>query len=143
MSKRILVKMTGDVTLPEKFIIGDWIDLRAARSYKYGVGETFCIDLGIAVKLPEGYEAHILPRSSMFKNHGIIQTNGMGIVDETYCGDDDIWMLPVYSLQPGVVEHNERICQFRIMKKMKHVEFVEVDALESPNRGGFGSSGRL
>lgn len=121
---------------------GDWIDLRAAREYKLFSGEFYLIDLGISIKLPEGYEAHIVPRSSSFKNWGIIQTNGIGIIDNSYYGEDDIWMMPVLATKGADIHVNDRVCQFRIVKKMpNNISINTVEHLDTENRGGFGSTG--
>lgn len=121
---------------------GDWIDLRAAKEYKLFSGEFYLIDLGISIKLPEGYEAHIVPRSSSFKNWGIIQTNGIGIIDNSYCGEDDVWMMPVLATKGADIHVNDRVCQFRIVKKMpNNISINTVEHLDTQNRGGFGSTG--
>ena len=120
----------------------DWIDLRAAERVELKAGEFKLIPLGIAMQLPKGYEAHIVPRSSTFKNYGIIQTNHMGVVDESYCGDNDQWHMPVYALRDTVIHVNDRICQFRIMEHQPKIVFEEVEALSAPDRGGFGSTGK-
>lgn len=119
----------------------DWIDLRAAETVTLGKGEFKTISLGISVQLPEGYEAHLAPRSSTFKNFGLIQTNGVGVIDESYCGDDDLWMMPVIAVKDTKVEKGDRICQFRILEKMKNITIKEVDSLNNANRDGFGSTG--
>lgn len=125
----------------EKISIGDWIDLRAAEEVKLDANQFRLISLGVSIKLPEGYEAHIVPRSSTFKNFGIIQTNHCGIVDNSYSGDNDIWRFPAYSLRPTVIHKNDRICQFRIVKCQPEIQFEEVDELDSVDRGGFGTTG--
>lgn len=125
----------------EKIAIGDWIDLRAAEDVKMSGGNSTLISLGVAMKLPEGYEAHIVPRSSTFEKYHIIQTNHMGIIDNSYSGDGDVWKMPVLAFQETQIHKNDRICQFRIVKRMPDVEFVEVDLLEGEDRGGFGSTG--
>lgn len=119
----------------------DWIDLRAAETIDFKTGEFKLIPLGIAVKLPEGYEAHVAPRSSTFKNFGLLQVNGVGVVDSSYCGDRDEWFVPMLATRPVTVEAGDRICQFRIMKKQPELELREVEHLGSPDRGGFGSTG--
>lgn len=121
---------------------GDWIDLRAAEDVELKKGEFKLISLGVSMKLPEGYEAHIVPRSSTFKNFGIIQTNHCGIIDNTYCGDDDIWKFPAYALRDTVIKKNDRICQFRIVNNQPQLTFTTVERLDGENRGGFGSTGR-
>lgn len=120
---------------------GDWIDLRAAKTVELKKGEFALIPLGIGMILPQGYEAHIVPRSSTFKNFKIIQTNHFGIIDQSYSGDDDQWMFPAYALEDTIINKNERICQFRITQKQPEITFVEVNKLNNDNRGGFGSTG--
>lgn len=122
---------------------GDWVDLRAAETKSLKAGERAIISLGVSMRLPEGYEAHIVPRSSTFKNWGIIQTNGMGIIDNSYSGDGDVWGMPVLAMRDTTINENDRICQFRIMQKMAPVEICEVEHLEGENRGGFGSTGTV
>lgn len=120
---------------------GDWIDLRAAETISLKKGEFKLIPLGIGMILPEGYEAHVVPRSSTYKNFKIIQTNHQGVIDESYCGDNDQWMFPAYALEDTIIKKNERICQFRIMQKQPEINFITVDKLNDNNRGGFGSTG--
>ena len=119
----------------------DWIDLRARETFVLRKGEYLCIPLGVAIQLPNGYEAHIVPRSSTFKKWGVIQTNSMGVIDETYCGDSDEWSMPVLAMRDTVINKGDRICQFRIMKHQPDFEFEVVEALKNPNRGCFGSTG--
>ena len=119
----------------------DWYDLRAAESVSIKKGEFTLVPLGVAMKLPRGYEAHVVPRSSTFKNYGIIQTNGVGIIDNSYCGDNDQWFMPVYATRDTSIEFNDRICQFRIVKKQPVIDFNKVFHLIGRNRGGFGSTG--
>lgn len=120
---------------------GDWIDLRAAETVTMKKGEFRLIPLGVAMQLPAGWEAHVLPRSSTFKNFGIIQANSMGVIDNSYCGDNDWWFYPAIALRDTVINKNDRICQFRIMENQPQVEFETVEALEGADRGGFGSTG--
>ncbi len=120
----------------------DWIDLRAAEDVVLSKGEFRLIPLGVAMELPKGYEAHIVPRSSTFKNFGIIQTNHMGVVDESYCGDDDQWYMPVFAVRDTRIHANDRICQFRLMEHQPPVSFVETQSLGNKDRGGFGSTGK-
>lgn len=121
--------------------IGDWIDLRSAETVCLYKGEKALLRLGVAMKLPDGYEAILAPRSSTFKNYGIIQTNGIGIIDSTYCGNNDEWMMPVLATREIMIHKNDRICQFRIQKKQPTIKFVVVDKLGDEDRGGFGSTG--
>lgn len=119
----------------------DWIDLRAAEDITLKAGTFQLIPLGVAMKLPKGYEAHIVPRSSTFKNFGIIQTNHQGVVDETYCGDGDQWFFPAYAMRDTEIKTNDRICQFRIIEHQPVLQFDEVAALTDEDRGGIGSTG--
>ena len=119
----------------------DWIDLRAAKDVELKAGEFKLIPLGIAMKLAKGYEAHVVPRSSTFKNFGIIQVNSMGVIDGTYCGDNDQWHFPAYALRDTKISINDRICQFRIMENQPNLEFEEVAKLDEKDRGGFGTTG--
>ena len=120
----------------------DWIDLRAAKEVELKKGEFALIPLGVAMELPAGYEAHVVPRSSTFKNFGVIQTNSMGVIDETYCGDNDQWFFPAYALRDTVIHVNDRICQFRIMEHQPALDFEETDVLGNEDRGGHGSTGK-
>lgn len=120
----------------------DWIDLRAAENVKLEQGEYKLIPLGVAMELPKGYEAHIVPRSSTFKNYGIIQTNHQAVIDNSYCGDNDQWYMPVYAMRDTQIHINDRICQFRIMKIQPEIIFNEVEHLGGEERGGFGSTGK-
>lgn len=120
----------------------DWIDLRAAERVELKAFEFKLINLGVAMQLPDGYEAHIVPRSSTYKNFGLIQANSMGIVDESYCGPNDWFYFPAIALRDTVIEPNDRICQFRIEKHQPTVVFNEVKFLENEDRGGIGSTGK-
>lgn len=144
MMKNIRIKYFTDKIEKLTYIDGksDWIDLRAAKDMELKAGEYAMIPLGVAMKLPEGYEAHIVPRSSTYKNYGLIQTNHMGVVDESYCGDNDQWHMPVYALRDTMIHVNDRVCQFRIMEHQPKIVFEEVEALDAPDRGGFGSTGK-
>ena len=119
----------------------DWIDLHAAEDVTLRAGEFRLIPLGVALALPEGYEAHITPRSSTFRRYGLLQTNSMGVVDGSFCGDGDQWHMPVYATRDVTIAKNARICQFRIMENQPPLTFTQVDRLEGPDRGGFGSTG--
>ncbi|MBQ9330539.1 MAG: deoxyuridine 5'-triphosphate nucleotidohydrolase [Oscillibacter sp.] len=120
----------------------DWIDLCASEDVTMTAGEFRLIPLGVAIALPEGYEAHLVPRSSTFKNYGILQTNSMGVVDFTYRGDGDQWRMPAYATRDVTIPKGSRIAQFRIMRNQPRLRFTRVDRLEGPDRGGFGSTGR-
>lgn len=121
---------------------GDWIDLRSAIDISLKKGDFALIPLGVGMVLPDGYEAHIVPRSSTFKNWKIIQTNSVGIIDNSYSGENDQWMMPVYAVEDTEIKKNDRICQFRILKKMPALEIQEVEHLNDVSRGGFGSTGK-
>lgn len=142
--KNIKIKYLNSEIEKLRYIEGksDWVDLRAAAKIELKAGEFKLIPLGIAMELPKGYEAHIVPRSSTFKNFGIIQTNHCGIVDETYCGDNDQWFFPAYALRDTVIEVNDRICQFRIFEHQPELMFEEVTSLDNADRGGIGSTGK-
>ena len=139
----IKIKYFADVE-PIQFIAGksDWYDLRAAEDVEMKAGEYRLIKLGVGMQLPKGYEAHVAPRSSTFKNYGIIQANSVGVIDETYCGDNDQWMYPAIALRDTKIRKNDRICQFRIMEHQPPIEFRVVDKLGDTNRGSFGSTGK-
>ena len=152
----IKIKYFNDeLTRVEKIAKGNWIDLRAAQDVTLKAGEFKLIPLGIAMELPLGYEAHVVPRSSTFKNYGIIQTNHQGVIDgystddegnpipgTGYCGNDDQWFMPVYALRDTEIHLNDRICQFRIMEQQPEISFEEVSELTGVNRGGHGSTGK-
>ena len=120
---------------------GDWIDLRADENVCMSAGEFKIISLGVSMKLPDGYEAQIVPRSSTFKRWGILQVNSIGVIDNQYCGENDVWGFPALAIRSTSINKGDRICQFRIVKKMDPVVFTEVDHMEDPSRGGFGSTG--
>ena len=130
-----------DLTRIEPIAIGDWIDLRSAEHITLKSGDSAMISLGISMKLPKGYEAHVAPRSSTYKNFGVIVSNSFGIIDNSYCGNEDIWRLPVIAIRDTEINLNDRICQFRIVKKQPVIQFEEVNQLDGENRGGFGSTG--
>ena len=142
--EKIRIKYFSDEIEHLTYIDGksDWIDLRASETVELKAGEFALIPLGVAMELPKGYEAHIVPRSSTFKNYGIIQTNSCGIVDGSYCGDEDMWRMPVYAVRDTRIEKNDRIWQFRIVENQPKIEFEEVAHLDNQNRGGFGSTGK-
>ena len=119
----------------------DWIDLPPSEEVELKAGEYKMIPLGVAMELPDGYEAHIAPRSSTFKNWGLLQTNSVGVVDGSYCGDNDMWRMPVYATRDTVIHVNDRVAQFRIMKNQPRISFEEVKSLGHADRGGFGSTG--
>ena len=143
MSKVIEIKYFDDeIEKIKKIDKGDWIDLRAAEEVELKAGEFKLISLGIGMKLPDGYEAHIAPRSSTFKTWGVLQTNSVAVIDNSYCGENDIWKYPVYATKDVTIHKNDRICQFRIVKKQPSIEFIEVEHLEENSRGGVGSTGK-
>lgn len=119
----------------------NWVDLHAAENVTMKAGEFRWIPLGVAMKLPEGYEAHVVPRSSTYKRFGILQANGIGIIDGSYCGDHDQWFFPAIAMRDTEIHVNDRICQFRIMENQPELRFAETERLEAQDRGGFGSTG--
>lgn len=141
--ENIEIKYHDDELVKLNYIDGksDWIDLRSAEDVVLKKGEFKLISLGVSMKLPKGYEAHIVPRSSTFKNFGIIQVNSVGIIDYSYSGDKDIWKYPVLATRDTEIHKNDRICQFRIVENQPMIIFNEVIKLDDTNRGGFGSTG--
>ena len=139
----IKIKYHSDAIDKLTYIDGksDWIDLRCAEEVEFKAGDFKLINLGVSMKLPEGYEAHVAPRSSTFKNFGLLQANSIGIIDNSYSSDEDIWRWPALAMRDTVVHVNDRICQFRIVKKQPNIEFMEVEHLGGTVRGGFGSTG--
>ncbi|MBP5608829.1 MAG: dUTP diphosphatase [Lachnospiraceae bacterium] len=141
---KIKIKYFSDKIEKLRYIEGksDWIDLRSAEDISLKKGEFKLVPLGVGMQLPAGYEAHVVPRSSTFKNFGIIQTNHCGVIDESYSGDNDQWFMPVLAVRDTEIHINDRICQFRIMEHQPVVEFEETEHLEGTDRGGFGSTGK-
>ncbi|SER99944.1 dUTP diphosphatase [Lachnobacterium bovis] len=141
--EKILIKYFSDEIEKLTYIEGksDWIDLRVSEEVELKKGDFKLIPLGVAMKLPKGYEAHLVPRSSTFKNFGLIQTNSMGVIDGTYCGNNDMWRMPVLATKDVTLHVNDRICQFRIVKNQPEIVFEQTDQLSDEDRGGFGSTG--
>lgn len=142
-SKIIKIKYFTNIDKIKSISKGDLIDLRAAQDIEMKKGEFKLIPLGVAMQIPEGYKANVYPRSSTYKNFGIILANSVGQIDESYCGDQDEWMFPAIALRDTVIHKNDRICQFEIQKKQPKIVFEEVDKLWNKNRGGIGSTGKL
>lgn len=140
--KKIKIKYLRNITKIERISVGDWIDLRAAEDVVIKAGEYKAIPLGIAMELPKGYEALVAPRSSTFKNHGVLLANSIGIIDESYNGDNDEWNFLAYAVRDTMILKNDRICQFRIIKHQPGIKFIEVERLGNEDRGGIGSTGR-
>ena len=136
MTKTIKIKYFTDKIEKLAYIGGksDWVDLRSAEDVTLKKGEFKLIPLGIAMELPKGYEAHVVPRSSTYKNFGVIQTNHMGVIDETYCGDNDQWFMPVLAMRDTRIHVNDRICQFRIMEHQPELVFEETEILGQERR---------
>ena len=132
---------SDDLPRLQKTSKGDWIDLYCAQTMTLHAGEYALVPLGVSMQLPEGYEARTAPRSSTFKRWGILQANSVGVIDNSYCGTNDEWKLPVYATRDTVLEKGDRICQFRVMRKMDKPELVTVEHLDNASRGGFGSTG--
>lgn len=137
----IKIRYLCDIEKIRKIPQGDWIDLRAAQNVKMKKGEFTLIPLGIAMELPVGFEAHMAPRSSTYKNFKIIQANSVAVIDESYRGDNDQWFYPAIALEDTVIHKNDRIAQFRIMMKQPELNFIEVATLANEDRGGLGSTG--
>ena len=131
----------ADITPIEQEESSSWIDLRAAETVAMQQGESRRISLGVSMELPEGYEAQIAPKNSTFSNWGLLMTNGMGIISPGYHSDKDIWAIPVYATKNTVINKNDRICQFRIVKKQPKIDFITANTLGNKDRGGFGSTG--
>nr|DAW09243.1 MAG TPA: dUTPase [Caudoviricetes sp.] len=141
--KKVKIKYHDDEVSPIKNIsVGDWIDLASNTEVKYKKGDTVVIDLGVAMELPHGFEAHLLPRSSTFQNTGLILTNSMGIIDNSYCGDNDYWCAKFYATRDGEIEKGQRLLQFRIVENQPTVLFSKVMHLGNADRGGYGSTGK-
>ncbi len=137
----IKIKYVTDIKPIEVSKVGDWIDLRSAKDMDLEPLDFAYIPLGVCMQIPKGYTAIIAPRSSTFKKWGIIQTNSIGVIDESYCGDNDEWCLPVFALRRTHIHKNDRICQFRLIKKTEQVDFIRVKTLGNADRGGLGSTG--
>lgn len=137
----VKIKYHADIEKIAHIEQGDWVDLRAAEDVEMKTGDYKLISLGVGFKLPEGYEAHVVPRSSTFKTWGILQTNSMGVIDNSYSGNGDIWRFPAYATRNTVIKKNDRICQFRIQQIQPKFTLTEVDNLDNVSRGGFGSTG--
>lgn len=125
----------------KKISQGDWIDLYTYEQVTGKVGDFKLIDLGVAMQLPKGYEAIMAARSSTFKKYGIIQTNAIGVFDNSYCGDNDWWLFAAYFTQNVIIPTGTRIAQFRIQKCQPNLEFIAVESLGNKDRGGIGSTG--
>lgn len=139
----IRIKYMRGVRKVERFNVGDWIDLRAAEDVTMKAGEFKLIPLGVAMELPEGFEALVAPRSSTFKKMHILLANSIGIIDESYKGDNDEWHFPAYAVKDTIIHKDERICQFRIIQHQPLIHLMEVDHLGNADRGGIGSTGRM
>lgn len=141
-TKDVKVKyFTDKIDRLEKIEQGSWVDLRVAEDVEMEAGEFRLLPLGVAMQLPEGYEAIVAPRSSTYKKWGIIQANSIGVIDFSYQGDSDQWLFPAIALVDTKIPRNTRICQFRIQKEQPKLTFITVDHLDNPDRGGIGSTG--
>lgn len=139
----IKIKYLKDVIPCEIYTEGDWVDLRCAESMMIKKGEYKAIPLGVAMELPEGYGAIVAPRSSLFGRFGLLCANSFGVIDHSYCGDNDEWHFLVYATKQTFLFKNERICQFRLVELPKKICFQEVQKLGNADRGGIGSTGRM
>lgn len=143
-TKTIKIKYhDDDIIRIEKIAKSDWIDLRTAQDTLLEAGQFKMIPLGVSMELPEGYEALVIPRSSTFKKYGVLLSNSIGLIDEAYKGDGDIWQFPAYATREVFIPKNTRICQFRIIEHQPEIEFEEVFVLGNGDRGGFGSTGEI
>ena len=131
----------AELPVPEHKSWGDWVDLRAAETVEMKQGEFRIISLGVSMRLPNSYEANVVPRSSTFKNFGVLMANSFGVIDNNYCGNDDVWGFPAIAMRDTVINKGDRIAQFRIVQRQPKLVFAKVDDLNSKNRGGFGSTG--
>ena len=136
----VFVKRHSDIPMPKTGPMGDWVDLRAAKSYHIRQGDSGIIKLGVSMKLPSGYGAILVARSSLFKRTGLLQSNAIGVIDNSYCGDDDEWGFPYYATRETRINKGDRICQFMVYPIQPELYFIEVDGLSGENRGGFGST---
>ena len=141
--KKIRIKYLRDIKKIERFNTGDLIDLRAAETVTMKAGEYKEIPLGVAMELPKGYEAWVVPRSSTFKKYGVLLVNSVSIIDESYKGDNDEWNFLAYAVRDTTIHKNERICQFRIVAHQPLIHLEEVETLGNADRGGIGSTGRV
>ena len=139
----VKVKTRDDLVSPIKhFSVGDWVDLASNTDVEYKAGDTVVIDFGVAMELPKGFEAHLLPRSSTFQNTGLLLTNSMGIIDNSFCGDNDYWGAKFYATKDGKIEKGQRLCQFRILENQPSIHLEKVEKLGNEDRGGYGSTGK-
>jgi dUTP pyrophosphatase len=120
---------------------GGCIDLYNYNDLTLKRGEFGFIDFGIAIELPQGYDAIILPRSSTFKKYGLLLTNSAGYIDNSYNGDNDYWLGCVYATRDIQIPAGTRCFQFRLVKTQPSLQIVSVDSLGNEDRSGFGSSG--
>lgn len=142
IEKEIKVKyFDPEIEKLEKISKGDWIDLRCARDVELWPGDYKLIPLGVGMILPDGYEAHVLPRSSTPSKFGIMIANSMGVIDNSYSGDNDQWHFPAIAIRRTTIKKGDRIAQFRIVKNQPIIKITEVDHLNDTDRGGFGSTG--
>lgn len=142
MMEKIKIKyFDNEIDKIEKISKGDLIDLRAAETVEMKKGDFKLIKLGVGMKLPEGYKANVYPRSSTYKNFGIILANSVGQIDNSYSGDKDEWRFPAIAMRDTIIHKNDRICQFEIQKIQPEIEFIEVEHLDEESRGGIGSTG--
>lgn len=139
----IKIKYLRDIEPITEIKSGDWIDLRCAETATLEAGQHALIPLGVAMQIPEGYEAIVAPRSSTFMKYGILMSNSIGVIDESYCGDNDEWCFPAYATRRTAIYKNERICQFRIIAHQPALKLIQAEALGNEDRGGLGSTGRI
>ena len=121
-----------------------WCDVNKVTDgfVKVRPGDTLVCYLGIACDMGEGYEAHLLPRSSTYLKYGLLLGNSMGLIDSEYKGDTDEWKALFYCTDYAIVPVNARLVQMEIVKSSRDIDFKEVDTLGNDNRGGYGSTGQ-
>jgi dUTP pyrophosphatase len=139
--KRVVIRVTNIGLLPVKSENGDWYDLKCGQAIVLKKGERVDIPMGVAMRLPKGYEAIVLPRSSTCRKLNIVMENSMGVIDNSYNGNEDIWRFRAYALEDTVIPYKARIAQFRIQKNQPKLQFRVVKSLSRKSRGGFGTSG--
>ena len=143
-TETIKIKYIDDKMKKLDYIDGEkseWIDLRSAENVEMKAGEFKLINLGVIMKLPDGYEGHLAPRSSTFKKYGLIMVNSVGVIDNSFCGPEDVWRFPALAMRDTKIYKGDRICQFRIMKTQPKIIFEEVNEIDGESRGSFGSTG--
>ena len=139
--RTLRVKAKRPELLPKQAHDGEWYDLCADKEIRLKEGDWGTINLGVCIEVPVGYEAHLQPRSSTFKKYGIMQTNGVGVIDNSYKGDNDWWLMPIYATRDAVIPEGARIAQFKVVPQQERFNIVAVTEMGNDDRGGLGSTG--